>query len=88
MRWKAEASSIDRQALEATTPLSNKTAPWYKDRGLRTLNFGLTFLLFSEFTQGYDASLINNIQQLNRWQDGMRNLLGFPWPPKSQMPVA
>ncbi|KAL1983599.1 hypothetical protein VTN96DRAFT_10178 [Rasamsonia emersonii] len=69
MLWKAEQSTADRRALEATTPLNNKTVPWYKDPGLRPLNFGLFFLLFSEFTQGYDASLINNVQQLKRWQN-------------------
>lgn len=70
MHWKAEQSDIDRQALTDTTPLNNKTVPWYRDRGLRPLNLGLFFLLFSEFTQGYDASLINNVQQLAVWENG------------------
>ncbi|KAH8811137.1 sugar transporter [Xylogone sp. PMI_703] len=68
MLWKAQQSSINRHALETTTPSDNKSKPWYRDSGLRPLNFGLFFLLFSEFTQGYDASLINNVQQLTRWQ--------------------
>lgn len=74
MLWKPEQSTADRRALEATTPVNNKTVPWYKDPGLRPLNFGLFFLLFSEFTQGYDASLINNVQQLKRWQSGTASL--------------
>ncbi|KAJ9259816.1 hypothetical protein DTO195F2_4693 [Paecilomyces variotii] len=59
---------VDRQALRDTNLSNNKDVPWWKDRGLRKLNFMLFFLMFSEFTQGYDASLINNVQQLTVWQ--------------------
>lgn len=62
---------VDRQALEDTNLSNNKDVPWWKDRGLRKLNFMLFFLMFSEFTQGYDASLINNVQQLTVWQQGI-----------------
>jgi hypothetical protein len=70
MMLRKASDNPNRQALEATTPQTNKTVSWYKDPGLRRLNFGLFFLMFSEFTQGYDASLINNVQQLDRWQNG------------------
>ncbi|OJJ33256.1 hypothetical protein ASPWEDRAFT_53279 [Aspergillus wentii DTO 134E9] len=60
--------TIDRKALESTTLSSNKQGPWWKDAGLCKLNFLLFFLMFSEFTQGYDASLINNVQQLKVWE--------------------
>lgn len=62
---------IDGKALEDTTLSNNKDVPWWKDAGLRKLNCMLFFLMFSEFTQGYDASLINNVQQLKVWQRGM-----------------
>lgn len=62
--------NADRQALEDTTPKSNKTVPWWQDKGLRKLNILLFFPLLSEYTQGYDASIINNVQQLKRWQHG------------------
>ncbi|GLA70775.1 hypothetical protein AtubIFM55763_000949 [Aspergillus tubingensis] len=65
---------IDRRALEDTTVVSNKHGPWWKDTGLRKLNLMLFFLMFSEFTQGYDASLINNVQELSVWQEG--NIVG------------
>ncbi|GAB7347320.1 hypothetical protein MBLNU459_g3398t1 [Dothideomycetes sp. NU459] len=58
----------DRQALEDSTPRGNKTVPWWQDKGLRKLNILLFFPLLSEYTQGYDASIINNVQQLKRWQ--------------------
>lgn len=67
---------VDRRALENTTLASNKQGPWWKDAGLCKLNSMLFFLMFSEFTQGYDASLINNVQQLKVWQNGM------PYPDK------
>jgi len=67
MPWKQEAA-VDRQVLADTTPLDNKVGPWWKDRGLRHLNLLLFFPLLSEYTQGYDASLINNLQQLKVWQ--------------------
>lgn len=60
----------DRQALAATTPLDNKTGHWWRDRGLLKLNLLLFIPLMSEYVQGYDASLINNVQQLKTWQNG------------------
>lgn len=59
----------DRQALAATTPLDNKTGHWWRDRGLLKLNLLLFIPLMSEYVQGYDASLINNVQQLKTWQN-------------------
>lgn len=70
MLWNVDENRSERDALAATTPTNNKTVPWWRDSGLRPLNFGLFLLMFSEFTQGYDASLINNVQQLTRWEDG------------------
>lgn len=64
---------FERRALEETTIANNKDVMWWKDSGLLKLNSMLFFLMFSEFTQGYDASLINNVQQLHVWQDGMPN---------------
>lgn len=74
MFWKTDQNQAERDALAATTPTNNKTVPWWRDSGLRPLNCGLFFLMFSEFTQGYDASLINNVQQLTRWENGKRPL--------------
>ena len=60
----------DRNVLAATTLLNNKKGHWWNDRGLRTLNILLFVPLMSEYVQGYDASLINNVQQLKVWQNG------------------
>ncbi|KAI8194729.1 Lactose permease [Colletotrichum sp. SAR 10_65] len=71
MVWKDKKinNNDDRQALEATTPTNTKTVSWLKDSGLRPLNFGLFFLLWGDVAHGFDGSLINNLQQINQWQD-------------------
>lgn len=77
MLWKTDQNRAERDALAATAPTNNKTGPWWRDSGLRPLNLGLFFLMFSEFTQGYDASLINNVQELTRWEDGKRPVIHY-----------
>ncbi|EXF77623.1 sugar transporter [Colletotrichum fioriniae PJ7] len=70
MGWNSKLKNSDnRQALESTTPLNTKTTSWLKDPGLRPLNFGLFFLLFGDVAHGFDGSLINNLQQISKWQD-------------------
>ncbi|KAI8302344.1 Lactose permease [Colletotrichum sp. SAR11_59] len=71
MVWKDKKinNNDDRQALEATTPTNTKTVSWLKDSGLRPLNLGLFFLLWGDVAHGFDGSLINNLQQINQWQD-------------------
>lgn len=68
MRGQLKSVQADRDALASTTPVNNKHGPWWNDRGLRTLNFLLFIPLMSEYIQGYDSSLINNIQELTVWQ--------------------
>lgn len=67
----AKSPAVDRNALAQATILNNKSGHWWNDRGLRTLNFLLFIPLMSEYVQGYDASLINNVQQLAVWQAGL-----------------
>ncbi|GJC87256.1 sugar transporter STL1 [Colletotrichum liriopes] len=81
MGWNLKLkNSDDRHALESTTPTTTKTVPWLKDPGLRPLNFGLFFLLFGDVAHGFDGSLINNLQQINKWQEDFdhprKSLLG------------
>ncbi|KAI3556672.1 sugar transporter [Colletotrichum abscissum] len=79
MGWNSRLKNSDnRQALESTTPLNTKTTSWLKDPGLRPLNFGLFFLLFGDVAHGFDGSLINNLQQINQWQDGKRSDFDHP----------
>ncbi|KAF2086464.1 hypothetical protein K490DRAFT_57759 [Saccharata proteae CBS 121410] len=64
-----KTTQVERDALAATTRLNNKRDHWWRDRGLRTLNILFTIPLMSEYVQGYDASLKNNVQELSVWQD-------------------
>lgn len=67
--FKAKAHA-DRNALAVTTPLTTKSGHWWNDKGLRKLNFLLFIPIMSEYIQGYDSSLINNVQLLKTWQEG------------------
>ncbi|KAH6661707.1 hypothetical protein B0J14DRAFT_333953 [Halenospora varia] len=64
----AKDPAVDRAVLVEHTLLNNKKGHWWNDKGLRTLNFLLFVPLRSEYVQGFDASLINNVQQLPIWQ--------------------
>ncbi|CAN6598810.1 hexose transporter Hxt13p [Trichomonascus vanleenenianus] len=45
-----------------------KTTWWWKDPGLLRLNLQLIWPMFSQFVEGYDGSLTNNLQALNVWE--------------------
>ncbi|CAK7212566.1 hypothetical protein SEUCBS140593_001546 [Sporothrix eucalyptigena] len=50
--------------------LRNNTDPkWWRDPGLRTNVFHCLGLYLCVFYLGYDASLINGLQQITKWQD-------------------
>ncbi|PSS23059.1 hypothetical protein M430DRAFT_135583 [Amorphotheca resinae ATCC 22711] len=61
-------AKVDRTIVAEASHLNNKHGPWWHDRGLRTLNSLIFIPLMSEYVQGYDSSLINNVQQLSVWQ--------------------
>ena len=65
-----KTEKVDRKVVAQISHLNNKSGHWWNDRGLRTLNFLIFIPLMSEYVQGYDASLINNVQQLPVWQKG------------------
>lgn len=69
-----KTTAVDRKVVAQTSHLNNKTGHWWNDAGLRSLNFLLVVPLMSEYVQGYDASLINNVQELPSWQDGKLEL--------------
>ncbi|RAL63134.1 hypothetical protein DID88_004216 [Monilinia fructigena] len=68
MMLLTKAHRIDREVLASSSRLTNKRGLWWHDRGLLKLNFLIVIPLMSEYVQGYDASLINNVQQLKIWQ--------------------
>ncbi len=70
-----KSAKVDATVVASASRLTNKQGPWWNDRGLRTLNFLIFIPLMSEYVQGYDSSLINNVQQLSSWQKGMLEVL-------------
>ncbi|KAG4031583.1 hypothetical protein MFRU_009g03440 [Monilinia fructicola] len=68
MMFPTKAPRVDRDVLASSSRLTNKHGPWWHDRGLLKLNILIMIPLMSEYVQGYDASLINNVQQLKIWQ--------------------
>lgn len=44
---------------------------WIHDKGLRTLYFLLLIPLLSSSYQGFDGMIMNGLQILPSWQDGM-----------------
>lgn len=71
MFLNSKSSKVDRTALAEASHLNNKVGPWWKDKGLLKLNFLIFIPIMSEYVQGYDASLINNVQQLPVWRKGI-----------------
>ena len=71
MMFPTKSPMVDRDALVSASHLTNKRGPWWHDRGLLKLNLLIMIPLMSEYVQGYDASLINNVQQLKSWQKGI-----------------
>jgi hypothetical protein len=72
-----KSAKVDRSVVAEGSHLNNKHGPWWNDHGLRTLNFLILVPLMSEYIQGYDSSLINNVQQLPVWQKGAINLFNL-----------
>ncbi|WVW85885.1 hypothetical protein I302_107923 [Kwoniella bestiolae CBS 10118] len=61
--------------------LRNNTNPkWWLDPALRKLHFMLMMIAFCQITNGYDGSLINNLQSLSTWKESLHhpdaNMLG------------
>ncbi|KAF7913665.1 uncharacterized protein EAF01_000071 [Botrytis porri] len=76
MMFPAKAPRVNREILASTSHLTNNRGPWWHDRGLLKLNLLMMIPLMSEYVQGYDASLINNVQQLKSWQNEFHNPKG------------
>lgn len=70
-----KSAKVDRSVVAEASHLNNKHGPWWNDHGLRALNFLILVPLMSEYIQGYDSSLINNVQQLPVWQKGVKTYL-------------
>ncbi|KAI8649645.1 General substrate transporter [Fusarium keratoplasticum] len=59
-----------RQAAASAIPRSSvNTDHWWRYKNLRTLNLLLFFPMLSIFTLGFDGSLMNGLQAVERWRE-------------------
>ncbi|WVQ79357.1 hypothetical protein IAT38_001454 [Cryptococcus sp. DSM 104549] len=60
---------------------NNTNSKWWLDPGLRRLHFMLMAISVCQVTNGYDGSLINNLQSLSTWRESLKhpdaNMLGI-----------
>ncbi|KAK4695306.1 hypothetical protein P7C70_g8575, partial [Phenoliferia sp. Uapishka_3] len=64
----APAATNSAGKIGAISNISNNTnASWWKDSGLRRLNFLILFIYLSSAAGGYDASLIGGLYSIPRW---------------------
>lgn len=57
------------RALAQQIPSPNYTGAWFHNHGLLVLNLFLLVPMSSQYNQGYDGGLQNNLQLVNAWQD-------------------
>lgn len=49
------------------------TGPWWKNKGIRTLNLCIAIVLMTSTINGYDSSVLNGIQIMPEWLDFFHN---------------
>lgn len=62
---------------------NNTNASWFKDKGLRRLNFGVILMFASAAANGYDGALMNGLLTLPMCE----YLFFFSMPPLSLWPM-
>ena len=65
--YDTHATSPNEWSLQNVLPNTGK--PWYKQRHLVLLNFGMIIPYLSSTTNGYDGSMLNGLQSMSQWQD-------------------
>jgi hypothetical protein len=62
------------QKKHGLVKMADKIGPqtaWYHDRGLRTLYLLLPVVILSSSYQGFDGMIMNGLQLLPSWQEGI-----------------
>jgi hypothetical protein len=66
---------VDKMApshVDVTKALTNNTNPtWWKDPGMKKLNFMIVCVITSQMTCGYDEAVVGNFQAMKPWLKGM-----------------
>lgn len=61
----AGGGAVSSSGADVYRALPNNTnASWFKDRGLRRLNFGVILMFASAAANGYDGALMNGLLTL------------------------
>jgi len=56
---------------DVTKTLGNNTNPvWWKDPGMRKLNFMILCIITAQMTCGYDEAVVGNFQAMKPWLKG------------------
>jgi hypothetical protein len=56
---------------DVTKTLGNNTNPvWWKDPGMRKLNFMIVCVITAQMTCGYDEAVVGNFQAMKPWLKG------------------
>jgi len=58
-----------RPDVSLTIP-NNTNSVWWKDAGLRKLNFMIVCFITAQMTCGYDESVVGNFQAMEPWLKG------------------
>jgi hypothetical protein len=67
--------------IDVTKTLVNNTnAKWWKDPGMKKLNFMIVCVITAQMTCGYDEAVVGNFQAMKPWLKGMFPRF-FPKPP-------
>jgi hypothetical protein len=68
MVWKKDPTGNVQPKTELETLIAQDTVPWHKKRNLRNLYLCLVpAVLGVEMTSGYDGSVLNGLQAVERW---------------------
>jgi len=63
------ASTLSPHAKHGYMQFIHKEKRWYKNNRLVLLNLWICLLLLTSSTSGYDGSMINGLQSVNRWEE-------------------
>jgi hypothetical protein len=59
--------------IDVTKTLGNNTnTKWWKDPGMRKLNFMILCVITAQMTCGYDEAVVGNFQAMKPWLKGMK----------------
>jgi hypothetical protein len=65
---------MSAQNTEAAALSNNTNAVWWKDAGLRKLNFMIVCVITAQMTCGYDEAVVANMLAMEPWLKGISRI--------------